>query len=235
MDGLTRTAAVTPTPAQVADTAYKIVGVADGDGDGDPDLWWQHLPTGDLSVWTMNGTALVSGDPVSPLNAGDVNWRVKAVTDINGDGQADLVWQHQTEGWLAVWTMNGRTRIEGHLLSPWALPAGWQLVATGDLDQDGFTDLVLQHDTTGDLSWFKLDGYAQVAGTSLSPASLTNTQWKIRGAADVDADGMTDLLWQNTVTGELAVWFMNGSAQRTSGVPIPGVVGDTGWRIVGPK
>lgn len=79
------------------------------------------------------------------------------------------------------------------------------------------------------------DGSAQVAGTSLSPANLANTQWKIRGAADFDADGMTDLLWQNTVTGELAVWFMNGSAQRTSGVPIPGVVGDTGWRIVGPK
>ena len=131
--------------------------------------------------------------------------------------------------------MNGRTQIEGHLLSPSALPAGWQIVGTGDLDQDGFTDLVLHHDTSGDLSWFKLDGYAQVSGASLTPASMSNTQWKIQGTGDMDADGQTDLLWRNAGTGELAVWFMNGTALRTSTVPTPGIVSDLLWRMVGPR
>ena len=26
--------------------------------------------------------------------------------DFNGDGQTDILWQHQ-DGWLAVWLMNG--------------------------------------------------------------------------------------------------------------------------------
>jgi hypothetical protein len=60
---------------------------------------------------------------LSASGVGDVNWRVKAVADVNGDGKPDLLWQHLTQGWVAVWTMNGATRIEGHLVSPHAIPA----------------------------------------------------------------------------------------------------------------
>ncbi len=74
----------------------------------------------------------------------------------------------------------------------------------GDLDQDGLTDLVLQHDGTGNLAWWRLNGSVQMSGASLSPATLSNTQWKIRGTGELDVDGQTNLLWQNVVTGELA-------------------------------
>jgi hypothetical protein len=121
MDGVTRTAVVTPTPAQIWD-AYEIVGSGDFDADGDPDLFWRNTLTGDLSVWTMNGVTMISGQDLAPNNAGDLDWRVRAVADINMDGHPDLIWQHRTQGTLAVWTMNGATRTEAHYLSPWALP-----------------------------------------------------------------------------------------------------------------
>jgi len=67
-----------------------------------------------------------------------------------------LVWGIQRKPFL--------TRIEGHLLSPTAVSAGWQIVGMGDVNQDGFTDLVWHHDTTGALAWWRLDGVAQVSG-----------------------------------------------------------------------
>jgi hypothetical protein len=131
---------------------------------------------------------------------------------------------------------NDRRDARGeHLLSPWALPPGVEIVATGDLDRDGFTDLVLQHDTTGDISWFRLDGYGQVSGASLTPGNVANLQWKIRGADDFDGDAFVDLVWQNTTTGELVVWFMTRTVVRSSAPFVPGTVPGVGWRVVTPR
>lgn len=118
--------------------------------------------------------------------------------------------------------MDGRTRIEGHLLSLAAVPAGWQLVATGDLDQDTHTDLVWQHDPTGDLAWWRLDGAVQLSGAALSPGAVSDTAWKMRGSADLDGDGQTDLLWQHTTTGDLTAWLMNGTTLRSGDALSPG-------------
>lgn len=234
MDGLTRLSEVVPTPGQVPDTTWKIVGTADVDADGDADIFWQNTTSGDLSVWTMNGMVQVSGQSLVPNNAGDANWRVRAVADINGDGTPDLLWQHLTQGWVAVWTMNGLTRIEGHLLSPTAVSASWQIVGTGDLNQDGITDLVWHHDTTGELAWWRLDGVAQVSGGPLSPGAVTDTSWTVRGAADLDLDGQTDLLWQRVTTGELSGWLLNGTTLRSGEALTPAQIG-LGWRMVGPR
>jgi hypothetical protein len=57
----------------------------------------------------------------------------------------------------------------------------------------------------------------------------------VRGGEDVDRDGMTDLLWQHTVTGEIAVWLMNGPTLRTTLLTTPGQLADLAWRIVAPK
>jgi hypothetical protein len=37
-------------------------------------------------------------------------------------------------------------------------------------------------------------------------------QWQIAGTGDFNNDGSADLLWQNTATGQRAIWLMNGTA-----------------------
>ena len=46
--------------------------------------------------------------------------------------------------------------------------------------------------------------------------------------ADFNHDGKSDLIWQNTVTGECNVWLMNGTA-FLAGAALPSAGGD--WRI----
>jgi hypothetical protein len=42
------------------------------------------------------------------------------------------------------------------------------------------------------------------------------TQWRIAGTGDFNGDGETDILWQNSATGERAIWLMNGTSYSRS-------------------
>jgi hypothetical protein len=48
------------------------------------------------------------------------------------------------------------------------------------------------------------------------------------GTGDFNGDGETDILWQNTVTGERAIWVMSGPNLVTA-VMLPTV--PTDWQI----
>jgi hypothetical protein len=50
------------------------------------------------------------------------------------------------------------------------------------------------------------------------------------GATDFNGDGQTDILWQNTSTGERGIYLMSGTTM-TGWVSLPGV--PTAWQIAG--
>jgi len=49
----------------------------------------------------------------------DINWRVADTGDVDGDGKADLIWRHATQGWNSVWRMNGVTPRSSCPCQPW--------------------------------------------------------------------------------------------------------------------
>ena len=68
-------------------------------------------------------------------------------------------------------------------------------------------------------------------GTSLiSSVSLgvVGTSWNIVGSEDFNGDLNSDILWQNSGTGERVIWLMNGTS-LSSTVSL-GIVG-TAWNI----
>jgi hypothetical protein len=58
------------------------------------------------------------------------------------------------------------------------------------------------------------------------------TNWTVYGTSDLNGDGMGDILWQDNVSGTIAVWFMNGS-QIASAATLSVVPGSSGWSIIG--
>jgi hypothetical protein len=117
-------------PGQVADLNWTIAGTADFDGNGSRDLLWHHRSNGSLAVWFMSATAMTGAAAVGPGQVADLSWQVRAVGDLNGDGQADLVWQRAGSGTLAAWLLNGVALAAGVPLSPAAVPdTNWRIVA----------------------------------------------------------------------------------------------------------
>ena len=129
-DGTTFLEGLLLTPYQVPDTNWRIRGVGDLNGDGHPDLVWQHIGDGRVSAWFMYNMDLVEGGLLEPGEVTDLDMQISAVVDMNQDGRADLVWQHQTTGALSVWFMNGASRMLEMPLSPAAVTdLNWKIVS----------------------------------------------------------------------------------------------------------
>ena len=204
----------------------------DFSGDGGYDIIWQHGTQGWLSLWRMNGTTLVAGESLQPDRVADTNWKVVGTGDFNGDGHPDLLWHHQTQGWLSTWLMNGRQQVTGTSLLPDRVTdTNWKVVGTGDFNGDGRRDILWQHATERLLSVWLMNGTRLQDGRLLSPDRVASTAWSIVGTGDFNGDGRTDILWQDSVQGGLSVWFMNGTTM-TSGVWLsPSHVTDLGWKV----
>jgi hypothetical protein len=219
--------------SQVADLNWRVVGSGDVNGDGMLDLVWRHEFDGWLAVWIMKGNAVVSTQLLSIERVADMNWTIRGVGDINGDGRADLIWQHRTEGWLAAWFMSGSQVMSTTFLSiNRVADTNWEIAGAGDTNGDGIAEIIWQHRTEGWLALWSLRG-TQVIGTELlSIRQMTDPTWHIRGVGDCGDDGRADLLWQND-TGALGVWELNGT-QVLSARLLSSGRSDLNWRMVGP-
>jgi len=125
MDGATRTG----SSAFLANMAkgWDVAGVGNFDTDGNPDIVWRKTSgnTNNTVVWHMNGiTAGVSStlaDMAQP-------WTIAGVTDLNKDGNSDLLWRNPTTGATLFWYLNGvRFTSASAAVTP-ALLAPWQIV-----------------------------------------------------------------------------------------------------------
>ncbi len=236
MNGITMQSGDPFSPGQVMDLNWKIVGTGDFNGDGHPDLLWHHQTQGLLALWVMNGLNQVSATSLSPDRVADTNWRIAATGDFNGDGWRDIIWQHQGDGSISAWLMNGTRLVSGTLLTPNKVAdTNWKIVGAGDFNNDRKTDLVWQNQSTGHLSVWYMDGTRLIEGVWVAPNQVVNTSWKIRGVADVNNDGKPDLIWQNITNGGLSVWFMNGIVMVSGTSFSPAMVADLNWKVVGPR
>jgi fructose-specific phosphotransferase system IIC component len=222
----------------VAILSVRQVADCDFNADGQADILWQNTATGQRALWLMNGIG--SGfTPASIVDLGhvDTNWVMAGTGDFNGDGQADILWQNETTGQRALWLMNG---IGGGFTPASIVDLGhvdtnWQIAGTGDFNSDSKTDILWQNTMTGQRALWLMNG---IAG-GFTPASIVNlgyvdTNWVIAGTGDFDNDSQTDILWQNTVTGQRALWLMNGvgGGFTPASVVNLGYV-DTNWVIAG--
>ncbi|MDX2219215.1 MAG: Ig-like domain repeat protein, partial [Burkholderiales bacterium] len=79
--------------------------------DGRSDILWRTNPggVGDTAAWLMNGTAVLAG---AGLTAGSP-YQVTHAGDFDGDGKADLAFQHLTAGDVTLFRMDGTTVVAG--------------------------------------------------------------------------------------------------------------------------
>ncbi len=129
----------------------------------------------------------------------------RANTDLNGDGLADLLFQHTT-GPLHSWFMDGSSRIGERTPSPSMVVPAWQAAGLDDFNADGKGDVLWQHRTTGQLAIWILDGTQLSIETGV--AAGAHSTWKVAATGDVNGDGHTDIIWQHPQSGVTKVWLM---------------------------
>jgi hypothetical protein len=199
----------------------------DFNGDRKPDLVIRNYVTGANQILYMDG-ATQTGTASLP-GVSDLNWQLVAVGDFNGDGHPDLVWHNAATGENALWYLTGAngSTFAGRVTLPPVYDLSWQIVGAGDLDNDGWPDLIWRNTVTGaNVVWFMRAG----AFVSLAALPSVTPDWQMVAAADFNQDGSTDLLWRNLNTGANVAWLMNGIQQVGAVALTP--LADATWQIV---
>jgi hypothetical protein len=217
-----------PLPAD-----WRLAGAGDIDGDGQTDLVLQS-DTGQLGAWLFNGSTLRGGVLLTPGQLVDPNWQIRAVGDLNHDGHPDLIWQYAPTGQIAFWLMDGTTAI-GYVIPSVAAPgADWEIIGTGDSNRDGERDIFWQQRSTGALAvWLMMNG-TELAGGSVLSAN-PGAEWRAVAVTDLDGDAYSDVVLQNTNTGEVGAWYLQGTTVKFGALLQPSSVGAPGWSAVGPR
>jgi hypothetical protein len=224
--------------ARLPDMNWEIRATGDINGDGSPDIVWQNRATGMMAVWYFSGATRIGtnylytagGSNIEP----DLDWKIVGAGDMDRDGQVDLIWRHRLSGEIRLWHMNANVEADSVAVATVG-DASWAIVGVADLNRDGLLDLVWWHGGTGTLAaWYMSDALVR-ATPYFSPRDLPDTHWHVVGVGDLNADGKPDLVWQNVVTGELGVWFLNGVTMIGGRYLNPPAVSDPLWRIVGVK
>ncbi|HVW05014.1 MAG TPA: FG-GAP-like repeat-containing protein [Vicinamibacterales bacterium] len=223
-DASGNTAMSAPVVVSVGNRGNGVVG--DFNGDGYPDLIFEST-SGDLYTWFLRGgSTLVDSAPMTP-SVVQADWRIVGANDFDGDGRTDLLWQHAGNGQLYVWLLNGLTLIKG--VQPQSAATDWRVAGTADFNGDGKPDILWKNRATSELYVWYLNGAAFAGGGYVNPSSI-GSNWRVGGLGDIDRDGDTDIVWQNTATGDLAVWYMNGLSFVRSASLSPSRM-DTAWRL----
>ncbi|MGA2601153.1 MAG: VCBS repeat-containing protein [Bryobacteraceae bacterium] len=112
---------------------WHVVGAGDFNRDGVPDLVWQNDTTGQVILHYYGGPGGAVYENWAPLNnnaAAPAGWTIKAVSDVNGDGVPDLLWQNTTTHQVTVnyyGGAGGASIIGWNWISEAGVP-GWSIV-----------------------------------------------------------------------------------------------------------
>lgn len=188
-------------------------------------LWWESTDSS-LALWQVTGTNATFISRLSPPVAGP-GWHVFGTSDLNNDGQQDLLFQH-TDGRMAAWLMNGTNRQNAVYLTPLQVDPSWKAMATGDLFGTGHKDILWER-LDGALAVWRMNGAVATQSLRLNPGSV-NPSWRLAGCADFNGDTKADILWQNS-DGRLAVWLMDGT-NRTASVYLNPSQVQPSWKVV---
>lgn len=135
--------------------------------------------------------------------------------DFNGDGTSDLLWFNNDLSQGAYWLMSASTapasRIGARVFN---VTPGYFIAASGDLNGDGFSDLVYTSAARDLWLWTnnKQGGFSS-KNIGSYPAS-----WQLIGAGDINGDGYDDLLWLDPSNCQYAYWLMKGDVRIGSRV-----------------
>ena len=193
---------------------WAVKGVGDFNGDGKSDILFQNASAnGAVYIWSMDGTSIVADGSGLPGVAG-ADWAVKGVGDFNGDGKSDIVFQNTASdggGAVYIWAMNGASIAgdgTGYVASA---GADWVVKGVGDFNGDGRSDIVFQNaNENGAVYIWDMNG-TTIGADGGGYVGAAGADWAVKGVGDYNGDGRSDILFQNTASGAVYIWDMDGA------------------------
>ena len=184
-------------PGHTTNGQVNVSGVATGAA-------WSYSTDGGATFTSGTGTSLtLTGDGGKNVLVNQ-SW---GPGDVSPNGSLTFtldpyILMQNTVGQASIWEMNGDNIIGG---GPVADPGpSWEAIGTGDFNNDGNSDILLQNTSNGQVSVWDMSGNNIIGG---GPVADPGPSWHAIGTGG----GGSDILMQNTSSGQVSIWEMNGN------------------------
>ena len=195
--GVQTMTAATPN-APLASRAY----MGDLDGDGVSDVVWvfdQSFLGYQALTWMMNPGSTTPRSASSSTSQTDM---VQGLGNFDNDSlhRADILYRTPGTGSVSIqFNGAGQSTIGGASMD-------WQIKGVGDFNGDRFSDILWYNVNSGQVFIWAMQGTTAVANVSPGTSAPAGG-WTIQGVADVDHDGVSDIVWRHT-NGMVNTWIM---------------------------
>ncbi|MES2775915.1 MAG: FG-GAP-like repeat-containing protein [Bacteroidota bacterium] len=185
--------------------------IADMDADGKADLVTTSLATNKVSVNRYTGNiSIFNFGPVQPFATSQAPY-LPAVGDLNDDGRPDLVVPNYFSASVSVLLNQSAPGSLSFQTNSYATGSAPTQAAIGDIDEDGFTDIVVTNKGPVNISVLRNSGIGSFSAktdftTGISPEGVS--------VADLNGDGKLDIATVNSGSNSSSV-FVNISTAGT--------------------
>ena len=215
---------------------WVLIGVLESDRAGVRRLVYSNKSSKALEVSYYRGSTFLGSASLPALHSG---WTGRAVADIDGNGNLDVIAANKSTGEIAVYFFggfNGTTLLRNDPIAALSAP-GWNVIGAADLNGDGHGDLVLQEASTREVMFVYL---TESNGLTVTGTQVLNGRdfrgWSAAGMQDMNGDSHPDLILTNDATGETIVNYYGGELGVASlGSDSVDRSGSLDWKIVVPS
>jgi len=190
---------------------YERLRSADFNKDGFPDVVTTNLDDGTVTILLGDGKGGFHESQGSPFQAGAKPWEV-AIDDVNKDGNVDLAiipYERDVtdarQVTITVLLGNGKGGFTPMQTQPLSLEGchGPDSIATGDINGDGYRDIVVACAESKNMALFL--GHAGNQFTRFIKPFAGG--WGSIAVADLNGDGKEDLITTNNNDGNITIYF----------------------------
>jgi len=190
---------------------YERLRSADFNKDGFPDVVTTNLDDGTVTILLGDGKGGFHESQGSPFQAGAKPWEV-AIDDVNKDGNVDLAiipYERDVtdarQVTITVLLGNGKGGFTPMQTQPLSLEGchGPDSIATGDINGDGYRDIVVACAESKNMALFL--GHAGNQFTRFIKPFAGG--WGSIAVADLNGDGKDDLITANNNGGNITIYF----------------------------
>jgi hypothetical protein len=185
----------------------------DIDADGVSDVLLRNSSTGFWKIYSFNSGMSAGADQATNIYATSDNV-FKALADIDGDGDADVLTRSTSFGSWPAFIMQG-VNHENEYDVPLFTASQWIFKAAFDADADGDDDILLRSTSDGKWRLFIMQG-GLVLSSLVPSMPYQSSSWVLQNTGDFDGDGDGDVLSRRSSDGRWRVFYSNAGNITTT-------------------